>query len=247
MTEAVCTYDSTYGRNSGQNQRIRILEHRLRRARTYLNELQSSLPPARRVNFDALLGTPEESRRESSGQESGDNKDEGADEMSKLDSMMGYYGRLTIHDPKTAEFYGASSGLAFLHRTKEYFENPSGAAGDDEMSDSTHAAIGQLFDAPLPEKQALALGVPMSHLLPHRDTALGLARAVFTQAYYLYQFMHDSTFLEHADRLYRLEPMEYDESDHLFLPLFYIVTGLGFLFSQGEHRKYGCRGATSHA
>lgn len=243
----MCTYDSTYGRNPVQNQRVRILEHRLRRARAYLQELQSRIPSARHVNFDALLGTPDESRRESSGQESGDTNQEDTDEMTKLDSMMSYYGRMTIHDPKTADFYGASSGLAFLHRTKEYFENPSGAASEFEMSDSTHLAIGKLFDAPLPEKQALAVGVPMSHLLPHRDTALGLLRAVFTQAFPLYQFMHELTFLEKVDRLYRLEPVDYDDTDHLFLPLFYIVTGLGFLFSQEQHRKYGCRGAVSHA
>jgi hypothetical protein len=150
-------------------------------------------------------------------------------------------------DRQKAEFYGEFSGFSFLQKTKQFFEENEQNLVNSDHSDSTHGAIKHLFDSPLPDKHALNTAVPISHLLPSRHTASELLQVVFGQAYPLFQFIHEPTFQEKTDRIYELEPIEYEDSDHDFLPLFYVVIGLGFLFSQRKHQKYGCAGAITQA
>lgn len=158
--------------------------------------------------------------------------------------MMDQQRVLSSSDRKTASFYGDSSGFAFLQKTKQLFDDTQGTGGSD-MSASTQKAITQLFDSPLPDKQALKVDVPMSNLLPSRKTASQLLNVVFGQVYPLLQFLHEPTFQEKTNRIYELEPMEFEDSDHDFLALLYSVLALGFLFSQAKHQKYGCARAVT--
>ena len=245
------------GRDTGPGARVRILEDRLRRARAYLQEFQRRLPSAADIDFDALLGPTEDlAQSDTSAQESGGAEpsmqprttNEDNDKTVQLDSMMSSYGRMAIHDGEraTGEFYGAASGLAFLHRTKDFFENRSESDdSDDDSTNSTHSAITQLFDSPFPQKQALSIHVPVWQLLPHRETTQGLLRVVFTQVYPLFNFLDEKSFLERTNRIYELEAIEYEESDHEFLPLLYAVIGLGYIFSRTEHQKHNCRRSVS--
>ena len=160
--------------------------------------------------------------------------------------MVGGQGRMSSLDHKKAEFYGGFSGFAFLHKTKQFFDEENGYQSDTE-SETTQGAIAHLFDSPLPDRQALDINVPISHLLPSRRTASELFKVAFHQAYPLFQFLHVPLFQEQTNRIYEREPLDFDDSDHDFLPLFYVVIGLGFLFSREKHRQYGCCAAVSQA
>ncbi|KAJ9659035.1 Gypsy retrotransposon integrase-like protein 1 [Neophaeococcomyces mojaviensis] len=118
LTLADCTYSLTMGKRFDSGTRIKILEERLRRARAYLAEAQKRAPSLARINFDALLSPFDDCRLPSTGEAERSGE---SDEEEILDSMMDSYGKLAInHDTQTTkEFFGASSGLAFIQRTKE--------------------------------------------------------------------------------------------------------------------------------
>lgn len=260
---ADCTYNLSASRSTGSGTRIRILEDRLRRARAYLNEAQRRTPSLAGVNFDALLGPMDEysgsdpkadsktfaASEDNNGDDAAttgldDNEDNDDD---KLDSMMDAYGQMTVnsHDNMARDFYGAASGLAFIQRTKDMLQlhNGSSPGSDESPPDLSNSATVQLFDAPLPPKQALHLDTPLSQLLPPRPVANRLVTVVFTQVYPLFHFLCAENFDESTDRIYDKPSAEYDEVDYAFLPLFYVVIGLGYLFSREEHDKHGCRNA----
>ena len=45
-------------------------------------------------------------------------------------------------------------------------------------------------------------------------------------------------FKSKRTRIYDREPLEFADSDHDFLPLFYVVIGLGYLFSREKHQRF---------
>lgn len=203
-----------------------------------------------------MLGSADEVQ--SGGRESGGEGDEDEDDDEKLSTMMGSLGTMTEegdtdqtdedtdhHHRITKEFYGAPSGLSFLHRTKDFFAHGGEDSERKDTPDSVHTAIVQLFDAPLPAKQTLHLDVPVSQLLPPRKAAASLVSVVFSQVFPLFNFLDEDSFQEKTERIYELEPIEYGDSDHDFLPLFYSIIGLGYLFSREAHDKHGCKGAVS--
>lgn len=198
------------------------------------------------ADFDAVLNT-----RDGGLLASDDLPTEGAsptDEEGKgpkLDSMMSSYGRLESDDPWAAPFYGAPSGAAFLHRLQEFFGNENGSP--QRSNNSSPSAISMLFDAPLPTDGSLDIAPPIAPLLPHRATAEALVSVVLAHAYPIFLFLHEPTFHEMVGRIYTKDPVQYDRDDRTFLPLFLLVMGLGYLFSQSEHQKHGCRQAVSQA
>ncbi|OAP61627.1 hypothetical protein AYL99_03830 [Fonsecaea erecta] len=163
-----------------------------------------------------------------------------------LENMLDGKGRLTSNKNST-EYYGGGSGFAFLQQTQLLFNQDTPATEPRNGSHLSLDAMSRLFDSPLPDKQALATDIPISKLLPSRQSATELLHAVFGQTYQLLQFLHEPTFQKQTDRIYDLDPMDFEDSDHDFLPLFYSVTALGYLFHQKVHHKYGCRGAVNQA
>lgn len=243
---AVCTYTSTISRNTDPRLRARILEDRLRIVRAKLEQIKLGKLSIEDADLDAVLNT-----RDGGLLASDDHPTEEAsppDEQSKgpkLDSMMSRYGRLESDDPWAAPFYGAPSGAAFLHRLHEFFGNENGSP--TRSNNSSPSAISLLFDAPLPTDGSLDIAPPIAPLLPHRPTAVALVSVVLAHAYPIFLFLHEPTFHEMVDRIYTKDPVQYDRDDRAFLPLFLLVMGLGYLFSQSEHQKYGCRQAVSQA
>ena len=151
-------------------------------------------------------------------------------------------GRLTS-TTKGTEYYGGGSCFAFLQQTWLLFDQISPwseRAAESDFDD----AMSRLFDSPLPEQQPRALDI----LLPEPLlTTSELFDVVFGRAYPLLQFLHEPTFQQHKDRICYLDPMDFEESDHDFLPLFHSVTALGYLFHQKMHEKHGCEGAVNQA
>ena len=194
----------------------------------------------------------DESDSSDSDREQGDVNDEddeaaftGSDDT--MHSMLNSYGQMTVnsHDDMARDFYGAASGLAFIQRTSDILQNPRSSSpySTDISNELSNSATVQLFDAPLPPKQAHHTNTPVSQLLPSRPVADRLVHLVFTQVYPMFHFLCSEDFDQSANRVYGKSPQEYDEVDYGFLPLFYLVMGLGYLFSREEHDKYGCRNA----
>lgn len=261
-----CSYNLSAGRSTGSGTRIRILEDRLRRARAYLTEAQKRTPSLANVDFDALLGPTEEPlqsdgkpidhhARTGTGASANVDDDAGAatdddDGQEKLESMMDSYGQMNLNfrGCKERDFYGAASGLAWIQKTRNYFDDTdSGGSSTAENQDLGSAAAVQLFDAPLPPKQALDPDASIPYILPPRETATHLVRIVFTQVYPMFHFLCDEDFQASTDSIYERFPTDYQECDHLFLPLFYFVMALGYLFSRDKHHEHGCRASVAEA
>lgn len=193
------------------------------------------------MDFDALLGPQEDKARSDQRHDAdGDGEDENNE---KLDSMMDSYGQLTMdtNGSMHRDFYGAASGLAWIQKTRHYFE-PSPASD----SEQTHEpAALQLFDAPLPPKRVLHIQESIEDLIPARDVAMRLFDVVVAQIYPLFHFMCEIEFSESMDRLYDLDHLDYEERDQAFLPLFALVIGLGYLFSKRDHEEMGCRASVA--
>lgn len=229
----------------------------MRRARAYLSEAQKRTPSLASVNFDALLGPTEESSRSdpkpvnraTDGDTDADADDD--DGQEKLESMMDSYGQMDLNSRgcKERDFYGAASGLAWIQKTRHYFDESDSAASTPAGNhDIGSTAAVQLFDAPLPPKQELDLAdTSIPYLLPSRETATHLVRIVFTQVYPMFHFLDEEDFHSSTDSIYARFPADYQECDQLFLPLFYFVMALGYLFSRDKHSEYGCRASVGEA
>ena len=163
-----------------------------------------------------------------------------------LVSNLGIDGQYTSHD-QHAGFFGGPSGFAFLHKTKHLFDG-DGAGGSNVLEVTHEEAIKSLFDAPFPDKQALASSsVPLSLLVPSQATAYELVDVVFNHVYPLLYHLDTEDFRKRVKRMYEVDPIDFDDDDHEFVPLFYAVLSLGFLFSQKQHHRYGCNRALSQA
>ncbi|EXJ93433.1 hypothetical protein A1O1_01825 [Capronia coronata CBS 617.96] len=238
-----CTFTSTKGQRTAGAPRTKILEDRLRRARALLSKLEAQIPSSQlhaEVNsiFDSPPGSP------SSASDTPGPTDHRLEDQ--FENMLDGKGRLTSNKNSTA-YYGGGSGFAFLHQTQQLFNQDPSGSNEASNGPVDLDAMSRLFDSPLPDKQALATDVPFVKLLPSRQTARELLHVVFQQTYQLLQFIHGPTFQKQTDRIYDLDPMDFEDSDHDFLPLFYMVTALGYVFHQKMHRKYGCKGTLNQA
>jgi len=183
--------------------RTKILEDRLRRARSLIAKLQAQHPSAHlnaEVNsiFDSPPGSP------SSFSDTTGVTDDGAGD--NLESMMDGKGRL-VSNNKSAAYYGGGSGFAFLQETQEFL--PQGSDGRNKTGACEvpyNSIMSNLFDSPLADKQALGTNISFSGLLPSKGTARELLAVVFGHAYPLLQFLHEPTFQKLTDRIYDLDP-----------------------------------------
>lgn len=229
-----CTYDTAHGTRVSVWTRVEMLEDRLRRSQKYLKSyLESSADEAPADIREVLespdkVGAPPSTTQPSHGSRSqGDN----------LESMIGddenYY-------RDGLEYFGRSSGHAFLHATKGFFGQDEDAP---DTANSLRASQGKqivdLFDSPLPKKDVLKLDVPLSHLLPSYASAQEMIANLHTVCASWFNFLHLPTFNEAMDRVYRDEAMDFTDEDHAFLPLLYTVLALGYLFSGDSHRSHG--------
>lgn len=238
-----CTFTSTKGQRIAGAPRTKILEDRLRRARSLLAKLQAQNPsPQLHAEINSIFDSPPGSPSSVS-DVTGQADDSSGDQ---LENMLDGRGRLTSNKNST-EYYGGGSGFAFLQQTQLLFNQDSPGTESPAGRLLPLDAVSRLFDSPLPDKQALATDIPITRLLPSRKTASELLHVVFGQTYQLLQFLHEPTFQQQTDRIYDLDPMDFEDSDHDFLPLFYSVTALGYLYHQRMHEKYGCKGAVNQA
>ena len=239
-----CLYQTSRFHKLGSSHHMRALEETIARAKNYIDDLHQQVPKENQKDIESIFASANKFKSPDNESESPDPSNNGGPE---LENMMENEEQLSSLDRKTASFYGDASGFAFLQKTKRMFdENKTGdERRGSELSESTQKAITRLFDSPLPDKQALHADVPVSHLLPSRKSASELLKVVFSQVYPLLQFLNARSFQERTDRIYDVDPMDYTDDDHDFLPLLFSVIGLGFLFSQSKHQQYGCQRAVT--
>ena len=214
---------------------IEILENRLQRAQRHLKLILANGSDKSLLDIDDVLEPPHEIRlssRGSGGSPDSTEQDFYLENMIRTDEPTGEDGQEHL------DYHGRSSGFAFLHATKEFFDD------NTDPSDPRHSLNGkkilELFDSELPGKQVLKLDGPVSHLLPSLDIAREMTKSLFNNGCILLRFIHQPTFDKNMARIYSHEPLYFSDEDHQFLPLLYAVLGLGFLFSQEQHRFYGC-------
>lgn len=237
-----CIYSSTKAQRTGGAPRTKILEDRLRRARALIAQMQAEHPSVKhRAEIDAIFDTPPGSP--DSGVMSLQNEEVREDDTrGDLENMMDGQGCFTASDQSGPIYYGGQSGFKFLEKTQQLFQDDGEADPRDKMSPSpNHVALSHLFDAPLPDRQALSSRVAVNQLLPQRPTAARLLKIVFEQTYQLLQFIDVPWFNAHTERIYDMDPNDYEDMDHDFLPLFFGVMAIGYLFDTPRHRKHGCR------
>lgn len=222
------------------------MEDRLRRARAYLAEAQKRTPSLAHINFDALLGPNEALNTPTSDKVPLDDDDD----EEELVSMMNSYGQMALdtNGNMHRDFYGSSSGLAWIKRAQHYFaENEFDNSDEIEGSQSNLSAAVQIFDAPLPSRSSMPQSIPIESLLPSREKATHLRDVVFTQVYPMFHFLCENDFDLSTDRIYSQHPDSFTEQDESFLPLLYLVMAMGYLFSKEEHDRLGCRRSVSQS
>ncbi|KAK6866894.1 Activator of stress genes protein 1 [Candida tropicalis] len=68
--------------------------------------------------------------------------------------------------------------------------------------------------------------------LPTKEVALKLIYTTWNKACVLFQFYHRPSLLEEVDLLYSLDPSNYGDRQHKFLPFLYCILACGSLFSK---------------
>ena len=81
--------------------------------------------------------------------------------------------------------------------------------------------------------------------LPPRDIAVELATSALNEACALFNFVHKPSFFSMLEEIYLLNPAQYTDKEHRFLPLLYSILALGYLFSRNERVHFGYTHAIS--
>ncbi|KAI9880620.1 MAG: hypothetical protein M1830_001971 [Pleopsidium flavum] len=220
---------------------IEILENRLQRAQNHLRVLLANQSDESPIDLGDVLEPPPEIRP--SRQDSGGSPESVGQDF-YLENMIMPEDRATKDSHEEPDYHGRSSGFAFLHATKGFFDVTTSAASTSDPGHSSNGKkISELFDSPLPGKQALQSEGPLLHLLPSYNVTNEMTRNLFTKGCVLLRFIHQPTFDNNVSRIYLHEPLHFNDADHRFLPLLYAVLGLGFIFSKDQHKLYGCERA----
>lgn len=162
-----------------------------------------------------------------------------------LESMMDGRGRLLLN-PKSATYYGGGSSLAFLQRTYELFSQNSPPIGPINL-ELPQSTFSDLFDGHFWDKSSTQIEISPPEILPPRRITLELLGVFFRNANHLFQFLHEPSFRSQVDRIYDLDPLDFGELDHDFLPLFHSVIAVGYLFNHKMHQKHGCKASLDQA
>lgn len=239
-----CVYSSTKAQRTGGAPRTKILEDRLRRARALISKLQAENPSVRhRAEINAIFDTPPGSPDSTSGasHHADEQPRDDVDSLAgDLENMMDGSGRFTAADNNLA-YFGGPSGFTFLQKTQQLFGDDDSDEQPSKPASPHHVALSHLFDSPLPDKQALSSNTSIGQLLPSRAVAAHLLNIVFRQTYQLLQFIDEPWFHAQVSRIYDIDPVDYSDADHDFLPLFFGVIAVGYLFDSQRHESYGCR------
>ncbi|ODQ78986.1 hypothetical protein BABINDRAFT_8608 [Babjeviella inositovora NRRL Y-12698] len=84
-------------------------------------------------------------------------------------------------------------------------------------------------------------------VLPPKPVALQLISNTWETACVLFRFYHRPSFIKNLDLLYEMEPADYTDEQHKFLPLVYAVLACGSLFKKSSLNDYQKNKSGSHS
>lgn len=240
-----CTYDQPSNRRRNPApQYIEALEHRLQKAemiiRTALPNIELDDPKFDAHSIEQILASakqkiPPPVSKSSNPPVTNDSTDGG-----QLESMITNTGSLDIDDRGNWDYYGNSSGVAFMRKLKPQF-------GDITLPDPRYMPyphrFSQILESPRSSYDSPLDAHSLHHVdLPPQETALELCRNALDECSALLRFLHKPSFYEQFYNLYDTDLEHYTNKDRKFLPLLYSVIAVGCLYSKRGGRDLGENG-----
>ena len=148
--------------------------------------------------------------------------------------MVENTGALMIDGEGRSDFYGPSSGRAFLGRIRNHFSELVG------MSENSTYAMPRATNDAYPTNLVSASQDSNSlrdsgiEGLPSRTCARLLCENALDDACAVLRFVHRPSFYAMFDRIYDLQPDNLEGRDRRFLPLLFAVLAVGALFATAE-------------
>ncbi|RYP47562.1 hypothetical protein DL768_006407 [Monosporascus sp. mg162] len=213
--------------------RIRNLQHHLRLARSWLQEVQKNVPEVPGLDIDNCLRIldftlPEDQSTSPLPPATSPNQ---GTRKAMLSNMLAGCDRLTTVGPGATCFYGAYSELSFILRTLEVFEQDAAISPDQRF-----LVVSNLFNHPLP---LLENANPSPKVfLPSPDIVMVLVNALFAKNHPMLSFLPERHVKDVANML--AGPQGLSISDQS-LSLFHLTLALSYLFDSSRHREEGCR------
>ena len=155
-------------------------------------------------------------------------------EEGQIQPMVDRVGTLDLDDQGNWDFHGHSSGFAFMRKFRSQF-------GEQYLPYPTQIKarnISQLLESPR-SAQSSPYETNISSVmdLPSKEAAIELCRNTLDDCCALMRPLHRPTFFRRLHSIYDTDPDHYTTDQLKFLPLLYVVMGLGCLFSRSEHEN----------
>lgn len=169
-----------------------------------------------------------------------------SEQDANLATVLEETGRLALDNMGDWSYQSHGSSAAFVRRLGERFANMSDLSIEDKTTNLRLRGTPDIFES------ANHLMNPAfedsSHefiSLPPREIAIELATSALNEACALFNFVHKPSFFSMLEEVYLLNPAQYTDKEHRFLPLLYAVLALGYLFSCNEQVRSGYTHAIS--
>jgi hypothetical protein len=157
-----------------------------------------------------------------------------------LRSTLNPSGQLDVDDHGCEDFYGHSSGFAFLSQIRRKYRNVFNANIGPSTIVTIRPGLPQLFDLP----QSLADSRPYDPPpLPPIEVANDLVDYALENVCVLSRVVHRPTFNTMLNKIYEVPPDKRGIDETRFLPLLYAVLALGFFALPAKVQKIENEGA----
>lgn len=170
----------------------------------------------------------------------------GPDQDANLATVLEETGRLGLDEKGNWSYQSHGSSSAFVRRLGERFGDMSDLNIEDKTTNLRLGGTPDIFESPdrlMNSAFKDSSGEFIS--LPPRDIAVELATSALNEACALFNFVHKPSFFSMLEEIYLLNPAQYTDKEHRFLPLLYSILALGYLFSRNERVHFGYTHAIS--
>ena len=156
-----------------------------------------------------------------------------------LESMVESTGSLDLDDDGYWDFYGHSSGRAFLRRMRSQFGQIVGISDQYAyaMPPPKDRVDHRPSDSPVSTQSIADARTLNLQDLPTKECAQVLCEGALGDACAVLKFVHHPSFYAMLDRVYEQSPQSRDHEAQRFLPLLYAALAVGALFSTAEQSE----------
>lgn len=163
---------------------------------------------------------------------------------SMLESMVQSTGSLDLDDEGYWDFYGHSSGRAFLMKMREQLGDLIGKPNTLGLPQLRNRDYSGALSSPSSSSisSPSAPRGPSTSELPPRKCARRLCENALDDACAILRFVHQPSFYLMFDRVYSAPPEDLGPEEVKFLPLLYSAIALGSLFATAEQSELQAHG-----